>query len=50
MKQQMKAVGAKVKQFTLELTNDNRIVNNQGQFFQRLNNEEEYHQCVFQIL
>ena len=48
MKQQITAVGAKIKWFSSRINQyqQNRMfVNNQGQFFQRLNNEEENHQC-----
>ena len=48
MKQQIKAVGAKIKWFKSQFNQfqQNRMfVNNQAQFFQRLNNEEENHQC-----
>ena len=48
MKQHIKAVGAKIKQFSSRINQyqQNRMfVNNQGQFFQRLNNEEENHRC-----
>ena len=48
MKQHIKAVGAKIKQFSSRINQyqQNRMfVNNQGQFFQRFNNEEENRQC-----
>ena len=48
MKQHIKAVGAKIKQFRSRINQyqQNRMfVNNQGQFFQRFNNEEENRQC-----
>ena len=51
MKQRIKFVGAKSKRFNSRINQyqQNRMfVNNQGWFFQRLNNEEENRQCEFQ--
>ena len=48
MKQQIKAVGAKIKRFNCRFNQyqENWIfVNNQARFSQQLNNEEENHQC-----
>ena len=48
LKQQIKAAGATIKRFNSRINQyqQNRMfVNNEGQFFQRLNNEEENHQC-----
>ena len=47
MKQRIKAVGAKIKRFNSRINQyqqSRMFVNNQGQFFHRLNNEEENHQ------
>ena len=47
MKQRIKAVGAKLKRFNSRINQHQQnwmFVNNQGRFFQRLNNEEENHQ------
>ena len=47
MKQRIKAVGAKIKRFNSRINQyqQNRMfVNNQGPFFQRLNNKEENQQ------
>ena len=49
MKQQIKAVGAKIKRFNFQINQyqqNGMFVNNQGRFFQRLKKEEENHQCV----
>ena len=48
MKQRIKAAGEKIKRFNSRINQyqQNRMfVNNQGRFFQRLNNEEKNHQC-----
>ena len=48
MKQRIKVVSAKIKRFSSQINQyqQNRMfVNSQGRFFQRLNNEEENHQC-----
>ena len=51
IKQRIKAVGANIKRFNSRINQyqQNRMfvnnVNNQGRLFQRLNNEEENHQC-----
>ena len=48
MKPQIKAVGAKIKRFnsrTNQFQQNRMFVNNQGRFFQRLNNEERNYQC-----
>ena len=47
MKQQIKTADAKIKRFDSRINQyqQNRTVNNQGRFFQQLNNEEENHQC-----
>ena len=48
MKQRIKAAGTKIKRFNTRINQyqQNRmLVNNQGRFFQRLNNKEENHQC-----
>ena len=48
MKQRIKAVGKKIKRLNSRINQyqQNRMfVNNQGRFFQRLNNEEKNHQC-----
>ena len=48
MMQRIKAVGARIKRFISRINQhqQNRMfVNNQGQCFQRLNSEEENHQC-----
>ena len=48
MKQRIKVVGAKIKRFSSQINQyqQNRMfINSQGRFFQRLNNEEENHQC-----
>ena len=47
VREEIKAVGAKIKRFNSRINQyqQNRMfANNQGQFFQRLNNEEENHQ------
>ena len=51
MKQRIKAVGAKIERFNSEINQyqqNSMFVNNQGRFFQRLNNEEENHQFEIQ--
>ena len=45
MKQQIKTVGAKITVRINQYQQNRTFVNNQGQFFQRLNNEEENRQC-----
>ena len=48
VKQQIKGVGAKIKCFNSQINQyqQNQVfVNNQGHFFQQLNNEKENHQC-----
>ena len=48
IKHRIRAVGAKIKLFNSRINQyqQNRMfVNNQGRFYQRLNNEEENHQC-----
>ena len=48
IKQQINSAGAKIKRFNSRFNQfqQNRMfVNNQGRFFQRLNNEQENHQC-----
>ena len=47
MKQRVKVVSANIKQFSSQFDQyqqNQMSVNNQGQFFQRLNNEKENHQ------
>ena len=53
MKQRIKAVGEKTKRFNSRINQyqQNRMfVNNQGRFFQQLNNEEEITNVKFEIL
>ena len=53
MKQRIKAVGEKTKRFNSRINQyqQNRMfVNNQGRFFQQLNNEEEITKVKFEIL
>ena len=47
MKQRIKAASAKIKRFNSRIKQYRQ--NNQGRFFQRLNNEEVNHQYEFQI-
>ena len=47
MRQQIKAVGAKIKRLNSRINQYKlnwMLVNNQGRFIQRLNNKEENHQ------
>ena len=48
MKQQIKAVGGKIKWFISQINQyqqNQMFVKNQGRFLQQLNNKEENHQC-----